>query len=347
MLTIQSQLKFFRENSFGYNKTNLFVIQTSDKELPEKYHSLINELKKIPGIKNISAASELPPQVHSMRYKMPKLNNPEVMVEINSFSVDYNFINTLGLELLEGRDFSLEFSSDSTGAIILNETAVAELELGHERNINNRRVIGIVKDFNYGSLHTAIAPMEFTLCRNVKYLHEIAISLDSKNLMDTIDKIKSVWNNLFPTPPIKYHFLNEKVDRLYRSEEKFSKVINMFTGFAIFVTCMGLFGLTLFITQQRTKEIGIRKVLGAKVRNIYFLVSKEFFLLLLSSMFIGLPVSLFFLNKWLGNFAYRINLGPELYLLTGALAMGILLIAISIQAIKAAVINPVESLRDE
>jgi putative ABC transport system permease protein len=346
-LVIKSQLKFFRENSFGYDKENVFVIRTYDKELPEKYSTLINELRKIPEIENISAASELPPQLGGMLYKLPNNKNPKELVEINGFSVDYNFIQTLGLELIEGRDFSREYSTDSLSGIILNETAMSRLELEDERTIYGFKIIGVVKDFNFGSLHDPISPMAFQLASKIKYLNEIAILINSKNVSGTVEKIKSTWNKLFSTPPIKYFFLNEKVDKLYRSDEKFSKLINIFTGFAIFITCLGLFGLTMYITQQRTKEIGIRKVFGAKVKNIYLLMSKEFIFLLFGSLIVGFPISLMFLNKWLSNFAYKVSIGFDIYLLTALLALIILMLSTCIQSIRAAVVNPVDSLRDE
>jgi len=254
----------------------------------------------------------------------------------------------MGMQLVEGRDFNKDFPTDIKKACIINETALKELELGSERIINqeNMKVIGIVKDFNFKSLHTKITPL-FIGLTELKYLHEIVIKINGEDLITTVEQIKKTFNEILPNTKYNSYFYDEKIEEHYTKEVNFLTIFNISTALAIFVTCLGLFGLTLFIAEQRKKEIGVRKVLGASIFTIVKMISKEFVLLVLIGLLIASPIAYYFMNKWLQNFAYRIEISILHFLLAGLIVFVIVGITVSWQAIKAASANPVDSLRND
>jgi putative ABC transport system permease protein len=261
--------------------------------------------------------------------------------------------------VVEGREFSREHSTDEEEAFILNETAVKEL--GWESAINKKividdvasgearkgRVIGVVRDSHLRSLHHTVEPLVLMVAPEFYYLDNLVVRISPRDISNTLAGLAKKWSEFVPNRPIEYSFLNEEFGRLYRTEQRLGKSFTYFSGFAVLVGCLGLFALASFTAEQRTKEVGIRKVLGASVSGIVGLMSKDFVRLVLIANIIAWPVAYLAINDWLRGFAYRIHLGIGMFILAGPLTLLIALFTVSTQAIKAALANPVESLRYE
>jgi len=252
----------------------------------------------------------------------------------------------MGLEVVEGRNFSDEFVTDPNNSIILNQTAIRKFEMDSPigKKVFNRTIIGVVKDFNYQSLHQKIKPLGLIYMCGVDKAN---IKISTKNLSVTLSYVEEKWKTLSPDYPFEYHFLNESYEQLYESEKKAGTLFNFFSLIAIFIACLGLYGLVSFSAEQRTKEIGIRKVLGASVTEIVYMLSKEFLKWVVIGNIIAWPIAYYAMYKWLQNFAYRIDLSWWMFVLAGALALVVALLTVSYQAIKAARANPVDTLRYE
>lgn len=282
--------------------------------------------------------------------------NKGVIVE--QWEIDEDYIKTLGIQLTAGRSFSKEFATDSSG-VILNETAVKLFGFkddplnkvimssidNNTHKITTHKVIGVVKDFNFESLHDNIG----ALCLFLNLSRgNVSFRLNTQNdLKGTISQIESKWKNMAKGQPFSYEFMDDSFNNVYKAEQRIGKISLAFAFLTILVACLGLFGLITFIAEQRIKEIGIRKVLGASVPNIVQLLSKDFVVLVIVSIAIASPIAYYAMNKWLQDFAYRINIEWWVFALAGVLALFIALLTVSFQAIKAAVANPVKSLRTE
>jgi putative ABC transport system permease protein len=270
--------------------------------------------------------------------------------------VDYDFVPMLDLELVEGRNFSEEYSTDATQAYILNEEAIKEM--GIQEPIGKRfaygkregTIIGIMKNAYFRSLHVKIEPHVFFFMDNPAEATEhgvVLIKVNGNKTEEALANIRGVWDKFNPISPFEYHFLDQKYDSLYRKEIKIGTILNAFTLFAILISCLGLFGLASFLTEQRTSEIGIRKILGASESGIVFFLSKQFTKWVLIANLFAWPAAYFVMNEWLKSFAYRINIGIWVFVLSGMLAAGIALLTVSFQAFRAARANPIDSLRYE
>ena len=289
--------------------------------------------------------------------------------------IDYDYLKTLGIKIIKGRNFSPDFRTDST-SIILNETAVKKLGLdatGSGRNnpiqtlgigqkiytwvqggrLVSYDVIGVVKDFHFESLRQDIGPLCFvlgsegSLRSQTKSTGLISFKINSANIPDIINQAEAIWKNMASGMPFSYRFLDESFDEVYKAERRVGVIALSFSLLAIIVACLGLFGLSTFLAEQKTKEIGVRKVLGASIPSIILMLSKEFIKWIIVANIIAFPVAYYFMNKWLQDFAYRINIDWWLFVISGCIALVIALLTISFQAIKAAAANPVESLRYE
>jgi putative ABC transport system permease protein len=269
-------------------------------------------------------------------------------------SVDYEYVQALSLEIKQGRNFSEELSPDALSSIIINEKAVKSLNLtdpiGSEiflipESSRILKVIGVVKDFHVKSFHNKIEPLFLSI--NPERFYTIALRIQPTYTQQTIQYLESVWKKVIPGQPFNYTFLDDTYNKLYNSEEKTGQMATIFSLLAIYIACMGLFGLAAFTAEQRTKEIGVRKVLGASVSNIVQLLSKEFVKWVLLANIIAWPIVWYAMNKWLENFAYKIEIGWWVFILAGGIALIIALFMVSYQAIMAATANPVESLRYE
>jgi putative ABC transport system permease protein len=276
--------------------------------------------------------------------------------DIKFVSVDYDFVPTYGIPMAAGRNFSREYGTDTLG-FVLNESAVRSIgwkspgeAVGKDFKYGNTKghVIGVIKDFHFESMHQPIVPIVLVMFPpSVSYFNNLSIKFSGNNLPASLSYLENTWKKFLPEIPYQYAFLDENFDKLYEAEQRQGNIFTIFACIAIFIACLGLFGLSAFTITQRVKEIGIRKVLGADVSTIVLMLSKDFLKLVAFSAPIAWLVAFLFMHKWLQDFAYRIGMPWWIFIVAGLVAALIALITISFQAIKAAVSNPVKSLRTE
>lgn len=351
-IIIYNQMIFVRNKNLGFDKEHLVIVRDQNRRVVNRYESFKNELLKNPNIIAVSASSGLPVNIFSESTVRPEGAGFDEAVLMPVIAVNYDFIDTYGIKLAAGRNFSKEFKTDSREAFIINEAAA--LKFGWEDPVGHRldiiggrkgRVIGVLKNFHISSLHEEIEPL--VLYIQPFFCRYFSVRIRSQDLPHTLALMEETWRGFAPGHPFEYSFLEDDLDRLYRAELRLGKIFLYFTVLAIFIACIGLFGLSSFTAEQRTKEIGIRKVLGASTGNIVFMLSKEFAKWILVANIIAWPIAYYAMSRWLQNFAYRIGISLWIFILSAALALFIALFTISFQAIKAAVINPVESLKYE
>ncbi len=347
---IYRQLQFIQHKKLGYDKEQVLIIPTWS--LGKNEESFKNTLLQDNRVVNVAKSSYIPagPTFNNNYFVHPQ-DDPGLIIKAIRYDVDEQYIPTLGMEMKIGRNFSKEYSMDSVSAII-NETAAETFGWKDDAigkifvNGDNKafRIIGVVKDFHFKSLHESITPMVMAL--NV-YSGTLIVKIkpnDSKALLQTM---KSEFESYKADLPFTYSFLDERINHTYQSEQRTSTVLELFAGLTIFVACLGLLGLITFTTYQRTKEIGVRKVLGASVLGIVKLLSIDFVKLVLIAIIIASPIAWWVMNEWLQDFAYRINIEWWMFFLAGVTVLAIALLTIGFQVVKAAVTNPVNSLRDE
>jgi len=265
---------------------------------------------------------------------------------------DYDFLETYGIEMASGRYFSSDYSTDATNGVIINESLANSL--GWENPVGKRldiggeldegTVIGVIKDYHTRSLHHAIDPMVIYFAPRWEHL---SLRITGQDIPATIKFLKEKWEAFESAYPFEYFFLDRKFAEFYQSEEQLMQTFGLFSILAIFIACLGLFGLAAYTSEQRTKEIGIRKVLGASIANMVFLISKDFAKLVVAAFVVAAPIAFILMNRWLQDFAYRTSLGVDVFLFSGILALAIACFTVGYQAIKAALLNPVETLRYE
>jgi len=347
---IYRQIDFIRKKDLGFNKDHVLYLPSRHADA-EAY---ANDLLQDPGVLSVSyseAPSSEPWGVTGFDWE-GRAPGKEVM--LFPVVVDYEYCKTFGTRMKEGRFFSREFSTDATESVVVNETAVKamglETPIGTKLSFRDQiegRIIGIMKDFHQSSLHNAIEPMVFHFNAEDEGYHHVAIKISAENVPSTLSFVESVWKKHIQNYPFTYEFLDEKTDNFYKTEKTIGRIFQYFTSMAILIACLGLFGLASFTAEQRTKEIGIRKVLGASISRIAVMLSKEFAKWVLWANLIAWPVAYFVSKRWLGEFAYRISLGWGIFAFSAALALLIAILTVSYQAIKAATANPVDSLRYE
>jgi putative ABC transport system permease protein len=349
-ITIGKQIQFFKNKQLGFDKESVLIIPGMNENILQSYRSIQSNLRNIPGIVDVSASSIVPGRGNLIGTFYPEgFDKPQKM---DYMDVDYNYFSLMNIDLLKGRYFSSTNKADKENSVIINEAAA--LQFGWEDPIGKRfrigkesflSLIGVVKDFHRTSLHRKIEPMIFFYdSRSFNY---ISIRILPENIPQTVSMLKTMWNEINPNRPLNFFFLNESLGRLYQSEERMGTMSLYFCLMAIFIGSMGLFGLSAFIAELRRKELGIRKVLGASSKNLFLMLSNEFTKKILIANIISWPLAWYFTNKWLQNFAYRIEVGWWVFFLSGSIAMIIAVLTISSQAIKVAKANPVESLRYE
>jgi len=348
---IYKQLHFIRNKDLGYNKEHIVYIRMSENVIP-KYYSIKKEFLRNSDVFNVTASLALPTNIgNSPGSPEWEGKKPGNKMQIKADFVDYDYIETFKIKMAQGRSFSRKFPTDAKTAYIVNEEAVRRMGLespvGKGFSFWNRKgnIIGVMKDFHFRPLHKEIQPIVFKIFPD--WFRHIYIRIKPGNVHAALDSLKKTWYKLNPDYPFEYHFLDDAFDNLYRAEERMGTLTNYFTFLGIFIACMGLFGLVSFMAEQRTKEIGVRKVLGASVPGIILLLSKEFTRLVLVANIISWPIAYYTMNRWLQNFAYRTGIGLWLFVFSAGLALVIALLTVSYQSIKAAVANPVEALRYE
>jgi putative ABC transport system permease protein len=317
-----------------------------------------NELLKYNSITAITAASTMPGAGFIRGLVIPQGFTEQDNLFVPWVSVDYDFLPSFQIPLLAGRDFSKDTGTDHLQAFIINASAVRmfgwntpeeavgkEIIRGDAENGKKGQIVGVIKDFHFNTLDFPMGPLIMDV--NAARFTEFAIRLQADHTPETLAYIKQQWDTTFPERVFEYSFLDENIDAYYNAQENLGKTIGYFASLAILISCMGLFGLTSLLTLQRTKEIGIRKVLGAGVSSIVRLLSKELLSLIGIALLIGTPIAWYIMHRWLQNFAYRIEVGWELLLTAGMAALLLAWFTVGYQTIKAALTNPVESLRNE
>ncbi|MFE2862282.1 MULTISPECIES: ABC transporter permease [Sphingobacterium] len=349
-VVVVQQLDYMRHIKLGYNKDNVLIIPSWPLGKNEKtYYNLLMQDSRI---KHVSHSSYLPAgESNNNNFFIYPDGNTDQWVKTIRYDVDEEYIPVMGMQLKEGRNFAKTFGNDSL-SVIINETAAKDLGWNNHSlgkiltNKDNKsyRVIGVVKDFHFRSLHEQISPLVMVLSDQAGSL---ILKTQTTDMEKLIQKLASLYRS-FPTDiPFSYSFLDERYAQTYQAEVKTGKLLSIFAGLTIFVACLGLFGLAIFTANQRKKEIGIRKVVGATVPDITRMLSTEFVKLVLIAIVISSPLAWWMMHKWLENFAYRIEMQWWMFVLAGALAVFIALITVSSQAIRAALTKPVDSLRDE
>jgi putative ABC transport system permease protein len=356
---INKQMSFMRNKDLGFEKDQQVVIPLRSKPAKNVYASLKDELGREPMISSVGASLYYPGIFNPSDmpfYREGKSMDDAKRAYVNW--VDDNFLQTLGIKPVAGRLFSKDFPADTNYRVIMNEEAIRQLGFDNTTSVEGKKVkvdwqgqtytfdvIGIVKDFHFKKLHEPIEPYVFQLNNEPQFNYVIAHI--SGATAKALKSIEATWKKLNPNEPFEYSFLDADFQKNYEADNRLSAIIKYFTIIAILISCLGLFGLATFSAEQRTKEIGIRKVLGAGVGTITGLLSREFLKLVFIAVIIASPLAWYAMHEWLGDFAYRVKIGWTVFAITAALALLIAMMTISFQALKAAIANPVKSLRSE
>ena len=355
-LVVYRQIQFIQTKNLGYERENLLYIPL-EGDLQKNFQTFRQELEKQPGIKAVTCAQSDPLEVGSSTQGVswPGKDTTQLIL-FSQNAVSYNYIKTMGIKLLDGRDFSAAYSTDTSNYLI-NEATARKMgykePVGKEMTMWQRKgkIIGLMKDFHYNSLHTAIEPLIVHLQRSngdtTNNWGSVLVRTQAGQTKQALTGMEATFKKFNPHFPFKYSFTDQEFANLYKAENTVSKLSSYFAFIAIFISCLGLFGLATFTAEQRTKEIGIRKVLGASVTNLVGMLSKEFIQLVVLSAFIAFPLGWYFLTGWLEKYAYRIELEWWYFLVAIVVAVLIALFTVSFQSIKAALMNPVKSLRTE
>lgn len=364
-IVIYNQLNFIRNKKLGFDKNHLVVIDINSNNVRKDFQVMKNEFRANPGIKNVTVSSRVPGDWKDISRIDVANFGSSISSAINVYFIgaDEEFLGAYKIKIKEGRNFSGEISDSSS--ILINEAAVKSLNLtdplGKEISVFNTyysgnqektdfkaRVIGVVRDFHFRSLHQKIEPIVIGFWNNpIDRIDYFTAEMSGADITGTLQHLKNVGEKFDPVHPFEYNFLDERINDFYKKDQKFGKLIAASTVLAIFVAALGLLGLSLFTSRQRTKEVGIRKVLGASIPSIVMTLSKEFMILVLLSLVLSFPAAYFLLNKWLQNYAYRTGIDFLTFLAAGFMILFIAASSISIQIIKAAASNPVKSLRYE
>ncbi|MBL7763033.1 MAG: FtsX-like permease family protein, partial [Chitinophagaceae bacterium] len=359
-IVVLRQVSFIQNKQMGYDRDQVLVMPV-DLKMKAIYEPLKKAILRNPGVLSVTGAYEDPTFVGWGDGISADDGKGKKDLSVNAMPVDLNYIKTMGMQLVAGRDFiNADFSLQDTAndyknyrsSYIINEKAARELGWTAEEAIGKTisrgspgLINGVVKDFHFESLHTPIGPLVLFL--DTSMVRQLFVKIKKENIAHTISAIGTTWKERITYRPFDYHFLDEDFNTLYQSEQRTAKLFTLFSGLAIALACLGLFALAAFTTVQRTKEIGIRKILGANTGNITLLVAKQFIILVLTGIIIASPLAWWAGNKWLQDFAYRINISWWMFALAGLSAILIALITVSYHAIKASLANPVKSLRTE
>jgi putative ABC transport system permease protein len=357
---IQKQLHYIQNKNLGYNREHVIILPL-DQKMQDNLSTIKTVFKSNPDVLNVATAVNDPSYIKG-GYSMRRSDMPEgEMIAVKANPVDEEFVRATGLQIIAGSDFTEQDIKDASNDdqsknsfhFILNESAAKELGWNPQEAIGKKMFLGdqrpgevkaVIKDFNFSSLHDPIKPL---ILFSDSWGDNLIIKLSGRNLPQAISFLQAKWKSLIPHRPFEYTFLDDNYNKLYSAELRTGKVLNIFSAIAIILACLGLFGLSTFAIQQRTKEIGIRKVLGANVAGLIALLSKDFLKLVIIAILIALPIAWYLMNNWLQDFAYRVNISWWIFILSGAAALMIALVTVSFQSIKAALANPVKNLRTE
>lgn len=357
-LVVYQQLEYIQNKDLGFSKDQVLIVDDV-YTVGDQIYSFKEEVKKLGFVINATLSSFFPTpssRSDSVFAPLEGATDQENAVSMQRWGVDYDYISTMDFKIIAGRDFDRNFKSDST-SIIVNESAVAVMgvkpeealglsytpDMGSE-NPKYFKIIGVVKDFHFSPFRDEIESLSMHLG---DFAYSLAIKLEKGSFTNAIKSIEGIWNKVAPGQPFDYYFMEDSFNNTYKSEQRLGRIFIIFTILSILIACLGLFGLAAFNAEKRTKEIGIRKVMGASVSQITYRLSSDFLKLVLVAILISLPIGWFAMNKWLEDFSYRIEIGWWVFALATLLAVAIAILTVSYQSIKAAIANPVKSLRTE
>jgi putative ABC transport system permease protein len=357
--TVSRQLNYIRSKNLGYDKEHVISIQMRNPETQKKFEAIKEAVRRYPSVLNVSASTSTPLGFNdfSVHHAEGKPEDESMMLFANM--VDEDFIDAYKIEIVQGRNFSKDFPTDLGNAILINEAAVRKLgwqDKAVGKHIDRfatmgekipHKIVGIVKDYHFQSLHEQIQPLMLYYSSPYGNYNMLSVRARPENIQDTLAFLETTWKQFDTQFPFEFSFVDDQYDATYRTEVRLGKLFGYFTSLAILIGCLGLFGLTSFTTEQRTKEIGIRKILGASVSGVIFLLVRDFIKWVFLAVVVAWPIGYFVMRDWLQNFAYRASLGVWIFLSAALLALSISVLTVSYQSIKAALANPANSLKYE
>ncbi|HLY72203.1 MAG TPA: FtsX-like permease family protein, partial [Puia sp.] len=350
-IVVSRQVSYVQNTNLGYDRENLIYIPV-EGDLGSKFGVFKNAVRQMPGINGVTRMSDAPTQIENGTGGVDwEGKNPDADISFSYAGVGYDFTKTMHLKIKEGRDFSSDFASDSVGYMV-NESALKLIgykdPVGKPLTFWGKKgtIVGVLKDFHFTSLHDPINPLILTLGENINF-GSVLIRAQPGKIKEALTSLESVCKSLNPKFPFTFKFSDEEYQKLYVSEQVVKQLADYFAGLAIFISCLGLLGLVMFTAEQRTKEFGIRKALGASSFNLFNLLSKEYLGLVTIALLIASPIAWLVMNNWLQDYAYRVDISWWIFMVAGAATILIALVTVSFQSIKAATANPVKSLRTE
>lgn len=358
VIVVVRQLDFMQSKDLGFDKEDIVVLPASTAII-ENYQIIKDRLKNNPGINGVSISSRVPSgRLLDSQGGSAEINGDMTQLDIRiaDIHVGHDFLKTYGIPVVAGRDFDFQMASDSSEAFILNEAAIRDIgwsspeeAVGKKFNYGGRNgfVTGVMKDFHFESLHQPIVPIVFMITQSRERANQVSLKIDASRNEETMAYLKSEWADLNPGFPFEPIFVDEGFDRQYEAEQRVKTIFTFFSALAVLISVLGLLGLTTFATEQRTREIGIRKVMGAETGNILALLGKDFMKLVLIGFLIAVPISWFGMDSWLDDFAYKIGIGWTVFLWAGLIAGLIAAGTVMLQSLKAALANPVKSIKNE
>jgi putative ABC transport system permease protein len=357
-LIVFDQLQFLREKDLGFDKENVVRLNLSNREMQKKGEVLATRLRQLPEVAAVGKADASPGQgIGKLLMRVEDADGKMVDRGVDMFGADYDFVEAMGMSIVQGRNFSKDNPGDTSHAVLVNESMVKRMSWkdplgkkfvsgGGPAGPQEQQVIGVIKDYNQNSLYDEIEPLIVLLAQQTNY---VFVRLKEGDLRASVSSLEKAWKEINPSVPFEFVFLDADLDSQYKADEKRSQIFTVFSSLTIVIACLGLLGLAAFTTEQRTKEIGIRKVVGASINSLVVMVSSEFFILVAIGMLLSFPAAWYFTDHWLENFAYRIQLVDEwnTFLISAVLAFMITFVTVGFHVIRAARANPVSSLRDE
>jgi len=354
MFTVSGQMNYIQTRSLGFDKTNLVLLQVRSPRGAQGYGSLRSELLRDPRITAVSSSSDAPgDSIYGNGVVKPQDSNE--FVNMNYYTTGYDQMETYRMEMAAGRTFSRDFATDATGTVLLNESAAKRIgwtpaeAVGKKLILGGTKaevlIVGVVKNFNYKSLRSEIEPMVIVL--NPEAVSQISVRIKAGDKEGTLRILREIWERAFPEDQFEYGFLDARIEKMYEGERSMENIFAVFSSLSVLISCLGLLGLVSFTAEEKTKEIAVRKTLGASTGNVLLLLSREFIKWIILANILAWPLAWFLMNRWLENFAFKMDIGWKIFVLTGFLTMSFGVITFIFQTVKAASANPSDSLRYE
>src|SRR5664280_2779965 len=342
-LIIHSQYKYALNKDPGYNNKDILLIDLG-RDFKD-YSAYINNIKSNPNVIAAAGAMSTLPMEGTMSMMFPSFQDNTIKVQVEGFAVDYNFLKTMGIRIMQGREFSQDFGSDLKESVLLNETAVKRLGITDPlgKQLGNQTIIGIVKDFNLHTIHSDIPPLMISMTD--RYIMQVAVHYKPESLKLILPMLEAEWKKAAPDSPFQYTTIEDLTKDLYSSERNLSMIVFIFAVFTLLIAAFGLFGLTLYLSRSRIKEIGIRKIYGSSERSIVYSFLLNNLILVIVAALLSIPITIHFMTKWLSNFAYKTSINWWIFVISFAIAATVVLLTVFFHSYKASHINPVEALR--